>query len=176
MLALPWPTKSFGLLLATFAASDGTRIHPGEEHLARVTGLTDRSVRSHLSALRETYYLIERTDRGSLSSRRDHSDVYRLVMPNDVMTRVGMVPTEQARKPAESPAGQQERLPIDPVDNSPTTGNLLPVDNENHRKPTSGGRRIPPETERMTTGNLLHDHRKLISGHQYKGPIQDQNR
>ena len=181
MLAIPWPTKSFGVLLASYAASDGSRIHPGEEHLARITGLTERSVRSHLAALRDTYYLIERTEKGSLASRRDYADVYRLVMPDDVMTRIGLVPGEQPKRRPE-PAGQQEKLPIEPVDNYPTTGNPLPVDNTDHRKPTSGGIRRPPETERTTTGNSLHDHRKLSARppeadfrSPIQGPIQDQN-
>lgn len=165
MLAVPWPTKSLGLLLATYADKNGTNIHPGEEHLARVTGLTVRSVRMHLAALRERYYLLERTDRGSAGGRRAVADDYRLVMPNDVMTRIGLIPAEQATKrPAESPNGQQERLPIEPVDNPHNTGNELPVDNQDHRKLTSGDPSGTPETERTITGNLLHDHRKSSVG------------
>lgn len=182
MLAVPWPTKSFGLLLASYADKNGTNVHPGEEHLARVTGLTARSVRLHLTALRETYYLIERTDRGSASGRRALADDYRLVMPDDVTTRIGFIPGEQARRPAESPAGLQDQLPIEPVDNSPITGNPLPVDNSDHRKLTSGDQSGTPETERTITGNLLHDHRKSSVGtpeadfrSPLREPIHDQN-
>lgn len=182
MLAVPWSTKSLGLLLASYADKYGTNIHPGEDHLARVTGLTVRSVRSHLAALRETYYLIERTDRGSAGGRRAVADDYRLVMPDDVMTRIGLVDDEQMKRPTESPAGQQDRLPIEPVDNSQNTGNELPVDKQDHRKLTSGDEPGTPETERTITGNLLHDHRKLNVGtpeadfrSPLREPIHDQN-
>lgn len=182
MLAVPWPTKSFGLLLATYADKNGTNIHPGEDHLARVTGLTVRSVRMHLAALRETYCLLERTDRGSAGGRRAVADDYRLVMPNDVMIRIGLIPGEQAKRPAESPTGQQERLPIEPVDNPRITGSSFPVDNQDHRKLVSGDNSGTPETERTITGNLLHDHRKSSVGSPeadfrspLREPIHDQN-
>jgi hypothetical protein len=182
MLAVPWPTKSLGLLLASYADKNGTNIHPGEEHLARVTGLTVRSVRAHLTALRETYCLIERTDRGSAGGRRAIADDYRLVMPDDVTIRIGFIPGEQAKRPAESPAGLQDQLPIEPVDNARNTGSQFPVDNQDHRKPISGDSSGTPETERTITGNLLHDHRKSSVGtpeadfrSPLREPIHDQN-
>jgi DNA-binding transcriptional ArsR family regulator len=182
MLALPWPTKSFGLLLATYADKNGTNIHPGEEHLARVTGLTQRSVRTHLAALRETYYLIERTERGSAGGRRSIADDYRLVLPNDSITRIGLVPHEEATRPPETLTGQQDKLPIEAVDNQENTGSSFPVDNPDHRKLISGDRKRTPEAHFRITGNSATDHRKSNDRSPEAGfrsplrtPKQDQN-
>lgn len=176
MLGIPKETKTFGLLLATYAAADGTRIHPGEEVLARDAGVSERTVRTHLKRLREEYYLIERTSRGSDAGRRGGwSDEYRLVIPDDITDRVELVEPRPSRRRREAPAGVQPKLPIQPVDNQQNTGSPLPVDNPEDRKPTSGDKAETPEIQRRNTGSSASKDRKSSVERpeaRFRSPIQ----
>lgn len=186
MLALPWETKAFGLLLATYAAADGGRIHPGEEVLARDSGLSERTVRRHLEALRERYCLIERVSSGAAAGRRaGWSDVYRLVVPDDITDRVEVLlpkPTPARRRHLDTPSGMQPKLPIRDVDNSENTGHPRPVDNPIHRSPMSGDNERTPDTGDQNTGHPATEHRTLVTEtpdthdrSPVQGPLQDQN-
>lgn len=183
MLAIPRETKGIALLLSTYADRDGTNVHPGEPLLARVTGLSDRSVRRHLSKLRETYFLIERVSRGWYGGRGgDKTDCYRLVVPSDLTDRVTIVsPTGQPRR-AQPPKGQQEKLPLAPVDNPQKTGHPRPVDNPKDRTPISGLTLKRPDTGDQKTGHPLQKDRTLNDKRPDTGdrppiktPLQDQN-
>ena len=73
-------TKLVGLALATYANGDGTKAHPGQERLATDCGISSRSIRTHLTTLRERGW-IECTFSGSSMGRRAFSDEYSLVVP-----------------------------------------------------------------------------------------------
>ena len=177
MLGIPWETKAFGLLLATYAASDGDRIHPGEERLARDTGMSERTVRRQLTALRETYYLIERTARGADAGRRGGwADMYRLVMPDDITDRAELL-IEPSTKPRRSPNGQQDKLPM-PVDNQQKTGHPRPVDNPKDRTPMSGDNEERPDTHVQKTGHPATEDRTPMSRRpdtHVRSPLQGTN-
>ncbi len=87
LVDIPPMTKLIGLALAVYARRDGGNIHPGQARLAKETGLTDRSVRSHLERLRELG-LIERTERGVGNAHMRRADVFRTTIPEDVLDRV----------------------------------------------------------------------------------------
>jgi DNA-binding transcriptional ArsR family regulator len=70
-------TKLIAGFLGDFANADGTDVRPGIELLAKMAGVSDRTVKTHLKALRETG-LIEKTKH---SRMRGHADVYRLTVP-----------------------------------------------------------------------------------------------
>ena len=186
MLAVPWETKAFGLLLATYAAADGTRIHPGEEVLARDSGLSERTVRRHLEALRERYCLIERVSSGAAAGRRaGWSDVYRLVVPDDITDRVDVHRPEpaRARPRRNAPSGMQPKLPIKAVDNPQNTGHPRPVDNHNHRTPMTGDYERTPDTGDQNTGHPATEHRTPVTEtpdthdrSPIQGPLQDQDK
>lgn len=182
MLAIPRETKGIALLLCTYADRNGTNIHPGEPLLARVTGLSDRSVRRHLSRLRDTYCLIERVSRGWSGGRGgDQTDQYRLVVPNDIASRVAFVSNESSNRRTNRPNGQQEQLPI-PVDNPQKTGHPRPVDNPLDRTPISGLMPKRPDTGDQKTGHPVQKDRTSSDKRPDTGvrppirtPLQDQN-
>jgi hypothetical protein len=122
--SLPLATKGVALLLASYGNEDGTKVHPGEERLARVSGVTARSVRRHVAQLRDLHLLL-------LVSRANRfqgkADEYRLVVPvkADALRALDMLdPNERHRTPV---SGDET---AEPVDNSGVTG---------HQRPVTGG-------------------------------------
>lgn len=71
-------TKYLALMLASYADSDGTRIHPGVDRLAVVMQVSQKTVKRGLADLRELG-LIERVKQGNRHARQ--SDSYRLTVP-----------------------------------------------------------------------------------------------
>jgi DNA-binding MarR family transcriptional regulator len=57
---LPRTTKLIAEFLGDFANADGTEVRPGVEPLAKMAGVSTRTVKTHLKTLRGTG-LIERT-------------------------------------------------------------------------------------------------------------------
>ncbi|MGY1773537.1 helix-turn-helix domain-containing protein [Blastococcus sp. SYSU D00813] len=88
------PTKLVALTMATYANADGTSIYPGVARLTAVTGLSDRSVRAALKALRDVG-LVERTVEGSRAGRRALADEHRLTVPDDLLERVMLLPPDE---------------------------------------------------------------------------------
>ena len=155
--------------------------------LARDSGLSERTVRRHLEALRERYYLIERVSSGAAAGRRaGWSDVYRLVVPDDITDRVEVLlptPTPARRRQRDAPSGMQPKLPIRAVDNSENTGHPRPVDNPIHRTPVTGDNERTPDTGDQNTGHPATEHRSLVTEtpdthdrSPVQGPLQDQNK
>ena len=86
--------KLVGTMAAHFADyEDGTKIHPGTELLAAVTGLTTRTVKESLKQMRE-WEVIWRYVEGSKQGRRKLSDEYRLTIPKDIIGRIPMLDPE----------------------------------------------------------------------------------
>jgi DNA-binding transcriptional ArsR family regulator len=133
-------TTFVAVMLATYGNRDGSSIFPGEQVLAAVTELSDRSVRSSLKRLREIG-LVERVRSGN--PRRGLADEYRLTIPVDLIEFVDML------GPDESP----ER----------GSGGGDGITGTSFR--SSGSVRAPllPETDDSTTGNSRQHHRKLTT-------------
>jgi DNA-binding transcriptional ArsR family regulator len=74
---LPRTTKLFAEFMGDFANADGTGVRPGVELLAKMAGVSTRTVKTHLKALRETG-LIEKTKH---SRALGQADEYRLTVP-----------------------------------------------------------------------------------------------
>lgn len=80
-------TKLVALLLASYANPDGTKIFPGAARLAADSGLDVRTVKRAMGALRSSG-LIETAHRGN--RRRGQSDVYRLILAEDLLDRLDL--------------------------------------------------------------------------------------
>jgi hypothetical protein len=135
---LPLGTKGIALLLATWADEDGTNVRPGEERLARVSGINPRNARRHVTKLRSLglLILVSRADRF-----RKLADMHRLAVPvtEDGIAALGLLdPNERHRSLVTS----------DPVDNSGVTGQQGPVTEGD----TPDGARRSPVTGDAITG------------------------
>lgn len=83
--------KCTGAFLAYFADYEtGAEIRPGTELLARVCGMTPRTVIGSLAQIRE-WELIWRYSEGKKQGRRGMADVYRLTIPHDIFERVPLL-------------------------------------------------------------------------------------
>lgn len=112
---LPSSAKLVALVMATYAARDGSRIFPGVARLAATTGLSERTVRTALGTLRDVG-LIERVYPGGRRGTQAFADVHRLAIPADLMERVGLlnpdedaVPKRQQLPPGKPPKGDPNR-------------------------------------------------------------------
>lgn len=90
-IVMPWRVKSFALLLSTYADPDGTRVRPGVDILAAVTGKSKSTVQRLLKELRDDYGLIEQISRGGGRGGRGKVTSYRLAVPTDLLDRVEML-------------------------------------------------------------------------------------
>ena len=73
-------TKFAALILATYASQDGTKVRPGLKRLSEDAGLSPRTMKRALVALRAKG-LLDRVSKGSNLGVKDMVDVYRLVIP-----------------------------------------------------------------------------------------------
>lgn len=109
---LPRTTKLVAEFMGDFANADGTGIRPGVELLAKMAGVSTRTVKTHLKVLRETG-LIEKTKH---SRALGMADEYRLTVPGSDHAPVPMrLDPDYVR--IEIPAGPVAEQP-EVVDNS----------------------------------------------------------
>lgn len=88
-------TKYVGMMLAQYANSDGTQAFPSVATLARVTGLSERRVRTSLTELR-ALGLIKRVQKGGMRGTQAYPDVHVLTIPADLFERIELLtPSEE---------------------------------------------------------------------------------
>lgn len=85
--------QHIGLLLATYADADGTRVKPGTVRLMSITGMSRSTVCRALAVLRDNG-MIEYTYKALESNRKGAVDEYRLTRPVDMLDRIPMLPPE----------------------------------------------------------------------------------
>jgi hypothetical protein len=133
-------TKLVALLLANYADSDGTRVHPGIARLAVESELTYKVVQAALSALRRAG-LIEVV---RAATRRGHSDEYRLTLGVDLLERVEVLSPAEAALRIERIRSERyamtHRTVSEPPSPEPTT------------RVTPDAERNPPEGFRQEVG------------------------
>jgi biotin operon repressor len=122
-VVMPPTQKLVALVLASYADRDGSRVRPGNEVLAAVTGQSERSVKRCLSALRDLGLLVV-ARRGGGRAGAGKATEYQLTIPVDLLDRVTLLaPGERTDSGAVAVAPQSLRSSVDnPVDN--------PVDGE----------------------------------------------
>lgn len=133
-LGLPMRLKLVALTLATYADKDGSRVRPGVNALAAVTGQGESTVRRLLAALRESG-LIEQVSRGGGRAGHGKATEYRLTLPADVDGLVLLPPSEVSPLPMAS--GQSDAAPLpresaetnaEPLAQESAQSELSPVD------------------------------------------------
>lgn len=143
-ISMPGNVKLLALTLSTYADADGTRVRPGQGTLAGVVGVTDRTIRRHLTILKDDLGLLELVSRGGGRGGKGNQAEYRLTIPADLLDRVRLLsPSEEA---GESPdiqvSGQSEESPDtqmsgqsveSPVDNPVSADTQMSAENDFHR-------------------------------------------
>lgn len=104
-------TKYVGMVLAQYANSDGTNAFPSVAKLARVTCLSERSVRTALTELR-SLGLIKRVQKGGMRGTQAIPDVHCLVIPVDLLERFDLL-TPGENDPTPPTPNRQEVPPGD---------------------------------------------------------------
>jgi hypothetical protein len=104
-------TKYVGMVLAQYANTDGTNAFPSVAKLARVTCLSERSVRNALTELR-ALGLIKRVQKGGLRGTQAYPDVHCLVIPADLLERFELL-TPGENDPTPPTPNRQEVPPGD---------------------------------------------------------------
>jgi hypothetical protein len=157
--------KLVACMLADYANPDGTSVRPGNDRLAAVSELSDKTVRRSLVMLREMG-LIERVFAGSKMGRRGLADEYRLTYPLDLTVSAELLPPDElpgspvlltgdtAPNPVDNPGspvtstGDPE--PPGPVDNpgTPVTDAGTPVTSSRN---TGHGDRPPNQAPNQLT-------------------------
>lgn len=152
--------KLVACLLADYASPDGTSIRPGNQRLTVVSELSDKTVRTALSKLRDMG-LIERTFAGSKLGRRGLADEYRLTFPVDVEIVGDLLPPEEVEPDArpEAPVTTTGDSPSEPVEN--------PVDDDTRTAPADPGTPVNDD------GTPVTDDRNTGTG--YRPPTQAPN-
>lgn len=107
-------TKYVGMVLAQYANNDGTNAFPSVAKLARVTCLSERSVRSALTELRDLG-LIQRVQKGGMRGTQAYPDVHCLTVPVDLLERFDLLtPGEDDPNP---PTPNRQEVPPGDVPN-----------------------------------------------------------
>ncbi|MEC3977878.1 hypothetical protein [Amycolatopsis sp. H20-H5] len=142
---MPQRVKLLALTLSSYADADGTRVRPGFDILAAVTGQSDRTVRRSMSALRDDFGLVDQVSRGGGRAGRGKAAEYRLTVPTDLLDRVALLPVGDAARSvqkAKRPANQvTDQSPDSPVTNVADQPEPSPVD-----KPDSPANQVTDET------------------------------
>jgi hypothetical protein len=136
-----WDLKSLGLLMATWADPDGTRVRPGVKLLVAVTGTSPSTVGRRIKELHETYLLLQLVRRGGGRGGQGSASEWRLAIPVNLLDRIELLPpeelltvssvihvTDQSGLPSVTQMTDQSdespvihltgRTPVNPVDNS----------------------------------------------------------
>lgn len=113
-IVLPKHVKLLALVLATYSDPDGTRVRPGNEVLADVTGDSEKNVRRIMAQLRRMC-LIEMVTRGGGRGGKGRASEYRLTIPSDLLDRMELLsPDDRAEdSPDIQVSAQSDSQPVD---------------------------------------------------------------
>lgn len=166
-ITMPKPVKLVALVLATYADPDGSRVRPGMEVLAAVTGDSERNARRLLGTLTKMN-LVTLVSRGGGRGGNGRASEYQLTIPTDLLDRFELLtPGDKPVSPDTQVSSQNGSQPVDePVDNpdSPDTQMSAHSDEDTeidrtwatHKNGLTGHGRHIDRTSRCPT--TTHDH------------------
>jgi hypothetical protein len=156
---MPATAKLVAFTIATYADKGGNNVRPGVARLAAVSCLSERSVRSGLTCLRELG-LVERTVSGSANGMRRLTDEYRLTVPADLLERVDLLPPNEIRE-TEAVAPPATDSPVDNESEVSEHRQDVPLLDPEHRQDPpvmeADQRQLVQEHRQMTTGSPAGD-------------------
>lgn len=85
---MPKPQKLLALVLAGHADPDGSRVRPGNDRLAAITGDSEKNVRRILAVLRDDLGLVKVAKRGGGRWGKGKATEYQLTIPVDLLERM----------------------------------------------------------------------------------------
>lgn len=97
------PTRLVGLTLSLYMNERGGSAHPGAERLAHDTGLSERTVREHLSQLVAGGWLVL-TEPGGLKGSRRRANEYEAVIPLQELHPYRSTPAAHDTRPLQETA------------------------------------------------------------------------
>lgn len=170
-IVMPWPTKALCFLLSTYADSNGTRVRPGVDVLAAVTGLSEKTARRRLAEIYAAG-LLAKTRRGGGRNGRGRAAEYQLTIPVDLLDRFEMLPpgdraprlsghlvsvqsgqspVDNSDSPVTQVTAQDDPHPVDNSDSAVTqvTGETVVAD-EIDRSLGTHSERLSGQIERLT--------------------------
>lgn len=118
---MPKERKFVAFVLATYASANGTQIRPGERRIAAVCDMGERTVRRHVTALRDMG-LLDQIGRGGGPNKA--ASLYRLTIPTDLLERAELLDPDEG-----TPATQVASVP---GPNSGHLGGLSSMENSGH--------------------------------------------
>lgn len=140
-------TKYVGMVLAQYANNDGTNAFPSVAKLARVTCLSERSVRNALTELR-SLGLIVRVQKGGMRGTQPIPDVHCLKIPADLLERFDLL-TPGEDDPTPKPPNRQQVPPGDASDDEPNRQDVPLGEDPN--------RHVVPPNRHVTTSQPAND-------------------
>ncbi len=145
--------KAVGLMLATYADSDGTRVYPGIARLAVECELTYNVVQTALAKLRDGG-LIELVRK---ATRRGDSDEYRLIIAIDLIERVDVLSPSQVTVAIEQMRSQRRgKVRSQPSPNEPPPHPTKWGAGEGELHPTARGEQTEAAPHGVCTKTDLH--------------------
>lgn len=88
---MPKPVKLLALVLAGHADADGSRVRPGNDRLAAITGDSEKNVRRLIGVLRDDLGLVKVAKRGGGRWGTGRATEYQLTIPIDLIERVQLL-------------------------------------------------------------------------------------
>lgn len=162
-LVVPKHIKLLLLVLGTYADADGSRVRPGTEVLAAITGDGEKNVRRIMTTVRDLG-LLELVSRGGGRGGKGKASEYRLTIPVDLIERVQML-TPECHEPYSPDIWMSTQSPVDKPESLDTQMSAhcgqSPVDNsespDTQMSTQSDG---PPANDRTS-----HDRSNRMTGH-----------
>lgn len=169
---LPSTTRHVALTLSLYMSERGDSAHPGTDRMVHDTGLSERAVRAHLSALVEAGWLVV-TQRGGLKGARKLANEYRASIPDTPASGAGVsdgvplspTPTTGAGGAGVTPAGGAGvPLQEDHLTPAPGAPHLSRISPENYppnppTRPAPARVSVVAEAARLASESICAEHR-----------------
>lgn len=141
--------KLFALAIATFSDPDGSRVHPGNEVLANITGCSARTVSRVMVDLRRMD-LLTVTRRGGGRNAPGRATEYQLTIPSDLMDRFELLDPgfKRPHRGATQSTPQNQTPAVDRAGTSNDRGATVGAVQNGHRIGLSGDTQVAPQTVR----------------------------
>lgn len=142
--------KLLAFILGSYADPDGSRVRPGLEVLASVTGRSRSSIQRMMRTLVDELGLLELVARGGGRSGNGKASEYRLIVSSDLLDRAEILPPNEVSEVTQVTSQS-------PVDNSDSEVNMVTSQSDEA---------VPIERSKSGSEARLRGQNELMRGHQ----------